>query len=78
MLAIAERRGIPAIGLPRIGAGLGGLAWPRVRAVLTPLAAQAAIRLVVFTYQPTGGQQAGSHAEDGASTDRPGSGSGPA
>ncbi len=72
MLALAEQHGLAAIGLPRIGAGLGGLAWPRVRAVLVPLGEQAAVRMVVFAYQPRRGREAGRHAEDGAGTERRG------
>jgi O-acetyl-ADP-ribose deacetylase (regulator of RNase III) len=33
-LADAERRGLARLAVPRIGAGLGGLAWPDVEAVL--------------------------------------------
>jgi O-acetyl-ADP-ribose deacetylase (regulator of RNase III) len=33
-LTDAARRGLPRLAVPRIGAGLGGLAWPDVAAVL--------------------------------------------
>jgi len=34
MLDDAERSGIPEVGVPHLGAGIGGLAWPDVRQVL--------------------------------------------
>jgi O-acetyl-ADP-ribose deacetylase (regulator of RNase III) len=48
MIEVAERRGIERIGLPRIGAGLGGLPWAQVKARIEALAAATAIELVVF------------------------------
>lgn len=45
MLADAEARGLDHVALPRLGAGLGGLPWEDVRAVLARLGARAAVRL---------------------------------
>jgi O-acetyl-ADP-ribose deacetylase (regulator of RNase III) len=36
------------VGLPRIGAGVGGLDWPRVRKVLTEIGEETTVELVVF------------------------------
>lgn len=49
MLADAERRGLPAVGLPRLGAGIGGLEWRDVEQVLTPLAEDSPVGLTVVT-----------------------------
>jgi O-acetyl-ADP-ribose deacetylase (regulator of RNase III) len=49
MLVIAEQRGIAAVGMPRIGAGIGGLAWAHVVAVLEDLAGGSAVNLVLVT-----------------------------
>ena len=46
-LADTERRGLPALGLPRLGAGIGGLNWADVEAVLREASAQSAVDLVV-------------------------------
>ena len=48
MIAAAEERGVRRIGLPRIGAGLGGLSWPSVRALLERSGSATAVELVVF------------------------------
>ena len=48
MVEIAEQRGITQIGLPRIGAGLGGLSWQAVRSLLTRIGADTTVNLVVF------------------------------
>jgi O-acetyl-ADP-ribose deacetylase (regulator of RNase III) len=48
-LVDVHRRKIPKLGLPRIGAGLGGLPWPDVAAVLEAAARQSAIELVVVS-----------------------------
>jgi O-acetyl-ADP-ribose deacetylase (regulator of RNase III) len=48
MLSIAEERGIAEIGMPKIGAGLGGLDWEDVRAVLARAARSSAVKLKVF------------------------------
>ncbi|MFN3199405.1 MAG: macro domain-containing protein [Bradymonadia bacterium] len=48
MVRGAERRGVKRIGLPRIGAGLGGLSWLSVKEVMTAVGEQASVDLVVF------------------------------
>jgi len=48
MVRLAERQGIAKIGLPRIGAGLGGRPWEEVRAVLARIGEQTSADLVVF------------------------------
>lgn len=48
-LADAERRGLRRIGVPRLGAGLGGLAWPDVAALLDTAAADHTVELVVVS-----------------------------
>jgi O-acetyl-ADP-ribose deacetylase (regulator of RNase III) len=54
MLELARAHGITRVGLPRIGAGLGGLPWPQVRDLLMTLGEASTIELVVFEeYQPT-------------------------
>ncbi len=47
-LELAVAAGIERIGVPRIGAGLGGLEWPRVRSILTEVSDAAPVTLVVF------------------------------
>lgn len=49
MLFEAEDRGIPAVAVPRIGCGLGGLDWADVNAALMTVAAGGPVRLVVVT-----------------------------
>lgn len=49
MLAHAEALQLPAVGMPRIGAGIGGLAWPDVQAVLEDVAVASPVRLVVVS-----------------------------
>jgi len=44
----AEAAGLPRVGLPRIGAGLGGLDWAEVRGLLERVGAGTAVELVVF------------------------------
>jgi O-acetyl-ADP-ribose deacetylase (regulator of RNase III) len=48
MVAQAEKAGIKRIGLPRIGAGLGGLDWMRVKRVITDVGKETKVKLVVF------------------------------
>ncbi len=48
MLEIASRMKIPKIGIPRIGAGLGGLSWSRVKKELIDIADNHPIELIVF------------------------------
>ena len=49
MVAEAEVRGVEAVGMPRIAAGLGGLAWPDVDELLASVADRTIVRLVVVT-----------------------------
>ncbi|MCA9677048.1 MAG: macro domain-containing protein [Myxococcales bacterium] len=52
MVAIAEREGLRHIGLPRIGAGLGGLVWEDVRRAVRRVGEATTVRLVVVeTYE---------------------------
>lgn len=48
MVELAAAAGISRIGMPRLGAGLGGLDWPRVKSVLEQVGAETSIELVVF------------------------------
>lgn len=48
MVVLAGEGDVSPIGLPRIGAGIGGLAWPDVRAVIEQVAAETAVQLIVF------------------------------
>jgi O-acetyl-ADP-ribose deacetylase (regulator of RNase III) len=48
-LADAASRGIARLGVPRLGAGIGGLAWPDVERVLRPVAEASDVDLVVVT-----------------------------
>jgi O-acetyl-ADP-ribose deacetylase (regulator of RNase III) len=48
MLEIAAVREVEAIGLPRIGAGLGGLEWADVRHTLEAIAKPLALDLVIY------------------------------
>jgi O-acetyl-ADP-ribose deacetylase (regulator of RNase III) len=48
-LADADRRGLPRLGVPRLGAGLGGLAWVDVAEVLTRAGEQSAVELVAVS-----------------------------
>ncbi len=53
MLKEAERRKLTEIGLPRIGAGLGGLEWADVRSLLERLADSSSVTLrVCETFVP--------------------------
>ena len=58
MTALADERKVPEIGLPRIGAGLGGLEWASVRGVLEEIGAATSCQLrICETYvagQPLG------------------------
>lgn len=45
---LAAHAGINRVGLPRIGAGLGGLEWPRVKSVLAAVGGETAVTLLVF------------------------------
>jgi O-acetyl-ADP-ribose deacetylase (regulator of RNase III) len=48
MVQHAEQARIPRSGLPKIGAGLGGLPWDQVRSVLTAIGNSTSVELVVF------------------------------
>jgi|SRR5882672_770761 len=48
MLDLATHAGIERVGLPRIGAGLGGLDWTRVKKVITEAGAETKVTMVVF------------------------------
>jgi O-acetyl-ADP-ribose deacetylase (regulator of RNase III) len=48
MVSLAEKGGIERVALPRIGAGLGGLDWPKVRAVLETAGEESRVELLVF------------------------------
>ena len=45
---LAEHAGVARVGFPRIGAGLGGLDWTRVKSVFTAVGAATEVELVVF------------------------------
>jgi O-acetyl-ADP-ribose deacetylase (regulator of RNase III) len=48
MVSLAEHGGIAQVGLPRIGAGLGGLDWTRVKSVLEEVGGETQVTMVVF------------------------------
>ncbi|WP_337063089.1 macro domain-containing protein [Kineococcus sp. G2] len=48
-LVDAERRGLGRVGVPRIGAGIGGLEWADVRTVLEQAGEDSPVELVVVT-----------------------------
>jgi O-acetyl-ADP-ribose deacetylase (regulator of RNase III) len=48
-LADASTRGIAQIGVPRIGAGLGGLVWGDVEAVLRDAAQSSTVNLIAVS-----------------------------
>jgi O-acetyl-ADP-ribose deacetylase (regulator of RNase III) len=48
-IADAASRGLPTLGLPRIGAGLGGLAWPDVATLLTRVGNDSDVNLTVVS-----------------------------
>ena len=47
MISEAEHRGLDHVGLPRIGAGLGGLDWPSIREEIAKLGTRTSVALVV-------------------------------
>ncbi len=47
-IELASVAGVTKLGLPRIGAGVGGLDWARVRKVLSEVGETTPIELVVF------------------------------
>jgi hypothetical protein len=48
MKAHAVEHGVGAISMPRIGCGLDGLEWPRVKTMLRQVFAGTTIRLTVY------------------------------
>jgi O-acetyl-ADP-ribose deacetylase (regulator of RNase III) len=48
MVELAASSGIERVGLPRIGAGLGGLDWMRVKRVMTDVGGETKVTLLVF------------------------------
>lgn len=48
MLELATAAGVDRIGVPRIGVGLGGLDWHRVRSVLVDEGSTSSVELLVF------------------------------
>jgi len=48
MVRLATAGGIDRVGLPRIGAGLGGLDWVRVKRILAEVGAETQVTLTVF------------------------------
>jgi O-acetyl-ADP-ribose deacetylase (regulator of RNase III) len=48
MVSLAKAGGVARIGLPRIGAGLGGLDWPKVKTALEAAGEEPSVTLVVF------------------------------
>jgi O-acetyl-ADP-ribose deacetylase (regulator of RNase III) len=48
MTKLAEQAGVARVGMPRLGAGLGGLEWRRVKSVLEEAGAATPVELVVF------------------------------
>jgi len=59
MLDLSSKAGISRIGMPRVGAGLGGLEWARVKSVLGALGAETPIELLVFEQFVRGATSAG-------------------
>lgn len=47
MLADAEQHGLPEVGVPHLGAGIGGLLWPDVRQVLEEAGQASSVLLTV-------------------------------
>lgn len=54
LVAACEERKIAAVGMPRIGAGYGGLAWADVEAVLLRACEGSAVRFVVVSLPAKG------------------------
>ncbi len=62
MAELATNARIERVGLPRIGTGLGGLDWPRVKKILTEMGHRTSVTLVVFDQfvrKPTRGDALG-------------------
>jgi O-acetyl-ADP-ribose deacetylase (regulator of RNase III) len=45
---LAQKAGIERVALPRIGAGQGGLDWPRVKKILLEVGRETSVTFVVF------------------------------
>jgi O-acetyl-ADP-ribose deacetylase (regulator of RNase III) len=54
---IAESKDIPVIGMPRVGAGYGGLQWADIRPVVESIAAESGVLLLVYELQASGAAQ---------------------
>ncbi len=74
VLELAAHAGVQRIGVPRIGTGLGGLEWLRVKSVLSKLGDASPVELVVFEKfvrargaeaQPSGDTHASANANVG-------------
>lgn len=52
MVRHAALAGVPAVGLPPIGAGIGGLAWPDVHREFEMAVGASEVELVVYTLEP--------------------------
>jgi O-acetyl-ADP-ribose deacetylase (regulator of RNase III) len=48
MAELAQKAGLDRVGLPRIGAGKGGLDWPRVKKILSEVGEETTVTFVVF------------------------------
>jgi O-acetyl-ADP-ribose deacetylase (regulator of RNase III) len=48
MVVLAEKMSVRSVGLPRIGAGLGGLPWDKVRLILERIGEETVLELSVF------------------------------
>jgi O-acetyl-ADP-ribose deacetylase (regulator of RNase III) len=48
MVELAQNAGIERVGLPRVGAGLGGLDWQRAKSLLREIGGETTVELVVF------------------------------
>jgi O-acetyl-ADP-ribose deacetylase (regulator of RNase III) len=47
-IELAAHAGVERVGLPRIGTGLGGLDWQRVKSLLSEVGGETTVTLVVF------------------------------
>lgn len=52
MIGLCDQLNIKTVGLPRIGAGLGKLAWSSVKATLEEIAQTTEIELIIFEFDP--------------------------
>lgn len=52
-VGFSESRGITTIGMPRIGAGYGGLDWGEVRQIVEAIAGKTTVTLAVFERPPS-------------------------